>query len=362
MSSESYYIPHDALIFTNIENINQFKAEKILSAYSTYIKNGTRLNNPWEIEIHLSGSCSFACKHCSYSTRHTDKKLGLEQIEEIFSLISKETHFVFFSGGGDPFTWRNWDKLLMLREKYIPDIPIGVSTNLFGLPENIDLNMIDLYQIHISGYDRGSYVEQIGFDVFDTFNKNLLKVCKANSKVTLKVLLDEYVYDHFSEFLDFFIQYDAENVIFKIPQNFLKNEKGTYIDYIGLYKIAITHPINEKYKIIINNTEDPLFNNGTIIDKCYIAESGLYSLIREDGNVFPCVASTNYSTNSMGNIYETNIVEIFRENFDKELYNQNMLCGKCPLKACRHYRFNKVIQEKYNKYEKYKDCNMPIML
>ena len=361
MDNEVYYIPHDAFIFTNRKNLNQFNAEKILPAYDTYIKNGERLKEPWEIEIHLSGICQFSCNKCAYSTRHTGEKKSLEQIESIFSSLTERTHFVFFSGGGDPFAWTSWKELLNLREQYIPQIPIGVSTNLFRLPD-IDLDMIDLYQIHVFGYDRKSYIEQIGFDGFDEFKENLLEVCKRNSKITLKVLLDTFVIEHLNKFLDFFIKYDVENIILKIPQNFLKNEVVSHDDYSEIYNEIISHPISNKFEIIIDNTKDLLFNSDIAIDKCYIAESGLYCLVREDGSVFPCVASPNNNTNSMGNINETSLTEIFNKNFTYELYNQNMLCGKCPLKACRHYRFNKVIRKKYSNFEQYLNCYIPVML
>lgn len=361
MDDEIYYIPHDAFIFTNRETLNQFNAEKILSAYDTYIKNGERLKEPWEIEIHLSGICPFLCNRCSYSTRHTGKEMGLEQIESIFSSLSEKTHFVFFSGGGDPFAWTSWKELLNLRERYIPQMPIGVSTSLFRLPD-IDLDMIDLYQIHLFGYDRESYIEQIGFDGFNIFNKNLLKVCRKNSKITLKVLLDSFVIEHINKFLDFFIMYDVENIILKIPQNFLKNEIGSQNDYSEIYRQIISHPISNKFEVIINNTKDLLFDSNITIDKCYIAESGLYCLIRDDGSVFPCVASTNDNANLMGNINEISLVEIFNKKFNYDLYNQNMLCGKCPLKACRHYRFNKVIQKKYSNFEQCLNGYIPVML
>ena len=363
MSKKTYYIPHEALIFTNQESVSQFNAEKILPAYDTYIKNATRLCEPWEVEIHLSGHCPFSCKECSYATRHSGKELGLHQIEKVFSALSKETHFVFFSGGGDPFAWTSWNELLRLRDKYIPYTPIGVSTNLFGLPNDIDLNKIDLFQVHVSGFNRESFMEQIGIDVFDVFANNLSRVCNSNSKITLKVILNEYVHQNFVNFLNFFIGYDVDNIIFKLPQNFLSNEIYlSQVDYAKIYEIALSHLISDKYDLIINNIKDVIFDNDIIADKCYFTKSGLYCLIREDGSVFPCVASTHSAFNSMGNINENTLSDILNAQFNEEVYNENMLCGKCPLKACRHYRFNKVIKEKYNKNNQYTNQYMPLML
>ena len=110
MRAEKYYVPHEALILTKQNTKDQFNASKILAAYDTYIKNENRLVEPWEIEIHLSGNCSFACKECSYATRHTGQILAIPEIEAIFSSISKtKKNCIFFSGGGDPFAWQNWE-------------------------------------------------------------------------------------------------------------------------------------------------------------------------------------------------------------------------------------------------------------
>lgn len=363
MRAEKYYVPHEALILTKQNTKDQFNASKILAAYDTYIKNENRLVEPWEIEIHLSGNCSFACKECSYATRHTGQILAIPEIEAIFSSISKtKTHCVFFSGGGDPFAWQKWEELLELREKHIPNIPIGVSTNLFGLPTKMDLNKINFYQIHLSGYDEASYKEQIGWDAYDILSGNLSRVCKSNAHVTVKVILNEFVCNHFCEFLDFLEQYDIDNVIFKRPQNFLQNEKKESVDYAKVLNSLYTHSITKKYGIVINNLEDLLYYNEINVETCHIVRSGLYCLIRENGDVFPCIASTYEDKNSIGNIKKRSLHQILADDINWEMYDKNMLCGFCPTKACRHFRFNKVIEMEYDSDRDYSTGYIPIML
>lgn len=357
-----YYIPHAAIILTNEDKIEQFKANKILRAYDAYGKDRKRLIYPWEIEIHLSGNCPFACKECSYATRHTGMKLSNDDIKSIFSIVSEDkTHCVFFSGGGDPFAWDGWRGLLNLRKKYIPCIPIGVSTNLLGLPKDIDFKEIDFYQIHISGYDEKSYFEQIGLYVFGIFYDNLVKVVKSAKQISLKLILNDYVCNHLVEFLNFLEEFDVDNIIFKLEQNFLMNVDCKSVDLAGVLEIIKKHPISHKFQII-NNTDDQLYYQNIELDCCHIIESGLYCLIRENGEVFPCIASTYSDFNSIGNIKKEPLNVILKSEIDFENLNNKMKNGICPLKACRHYRLNKIIQEQYNENIDYTNIEIPIML
>lgn len=363
MGENNYYIPHAALILTNTTEIEQFEARKVLKAYDSYKKNGKRLINPWEIEIHLTGSCPFACKECSYATRHTGEELSVKDLNNIFSLISdKNTHCIFFSGGGDPFAWGHWKELLKLRQRFAPQVPIGVSTNLLGLPKNINLEEIDFYQIHVSGFNKESYTNQIGLDVFDKFCKNLERVVLSDAKVTLKFILNDYVCKHLKEFLDFIIQFRAESIIFKLEQNFLKNEECSLVNYDKVKEVYLNHPIKKKYELCINNVTDPLFYNDVEVKECHIVESGLYCLIRENGEVFPCIASTNREDNSIGNIKQMSFDSVMSRVDNLKRFSGNMKEGICPLKACRHYRLNKVIQELYDDNLNYDNIHDPIML
>lgn len=87
-----------------------------------------------------------------------------------------------------------------------------------------------------------------------------------------------------------------------------------------------------------------LYYNEINVETCHIVRSGLYCLIRENGDVFPCIASTYEDKNSIGNIKKRSLHQILADDINWEMYDKNMLCGFCPTKACRHFRFNKVIE------------------
>ncbi|MDR3292109.1 MAG: radical SAM protein [Methanobrevibacter sp.] len=353
------YIPHESLIFTN--NVEEFCTIKVLRVYDSAVKK--ELDYPHELEIHLTGNCPSRCKECSYASRRKGQTIGLDKLEEIFSSIAgTNVHTVFFSGGGDPFAYPHWKELLELRDNYIPDKTIGLSTSLLMLPSDIDLSKIDFYQIHVSGYDKASYVDQISFNGFDRLYSNLLKVEESGAKYVLKLIFNDYVYEHFTQYLDFFMQFNATNLVFKCEQNFLENEEivsdvkteNIYLDILN------SHPIKEKYSIIIDNRIDKLFYKGDV-NECHIVQKGLYCLIREDGAVYPCIASTYDADNSIGNINDNPLHTFLnRGNLDK--YNNIMLKGACPLKACRHYRLNKTIQGEYVEGKDYSHIPIPDLL
>ncbi|MDR3222869.1 MAG: SPASM domain-containing protein [Methanobrevibacter sp.] len=355
------YIPHESIIFTN--DLEEFKANKVLKVYDSFIKDD--LKYPYEIEIHLTGNCPSKCKECSYASRHTGDVIGLDKIEDIFSLLSTHTHNVhtiFFSGGGDPFAYPYWKELLELHDKYIPNVNIGVSTSLLILPD-IDFNKISYFQIHFSGFNSESYIDQIGFDAFNRFYSNLMRVEKSNVDYVLKLLFNQYVNDNLTKFLDFLVDLNPKNIIFKCEQDFLHNRDVNHsINEEYTFNIIKKHLISKKYKTVLNNLNDDIFKDNTEVDMCHIVKKGLYCLIREDGNVYPCIASTNMKSNSLGNINDNSFDFILKNKGDLTKFDNNMLSELCPLKACRHYRFNKIIEKEYDENNDYNIIHSPDLI
>jgi MoaA/NifB/PqqE/SkfB family radical SAM enzyme len=341
-----YYVPHASVILSNATNTDQFRAEKILTAYDLYLGNKKRLISPWEIEIHLTGNCPFSCEGCSYSTRHTNNILHPEDLHNIFSEnVLTNTHCIFFSGGGDPMSWKYWKDLLKLCDRFAPGISLGMSTNLFSLNNDLDISKIDFYQIHIAGYDSASYRKYSGIDSFSTVQHNLNIIRKSKAHIILKVLITESSLQNIDKFLDFLAECQAETIILKFQQNFLINqtittEHGAKILWEHVHK----HQICKHYDTIINNLDDPLMKKEVAMNDCYISESGLYCLVRENGDVYPCIASTYDSQNSIGSIKGDNLYQVLLRTQNCKTNSYNMSSNRCPLSACRHYRFNKVIE------------------
>jgi len=67
---------------------------------------------PHSIELHLTSACNYRCKHCSYRMRNKAatqiKESKCRQIIE--EIVALKPAGVYFSGGGEPTTLKNWDK------------------------------------------------------------------------------------------------------------------------------------------------------------------------------------------------------------------------------------------------------------
>lgn len=347
----SYYIPHQGIIMTNEEHLPQFDAEKILLPFYE-VSQGVRDNSsPWMVEIHLTGNCQYRCPYCSYNTRQQRTSLEIAKIEEIFiELAKKEVRSILFSGGGDPLAFNEWQKLMELKKKHLPNTYIGVSTNLYALDrlaEKINVDDINFYQVHIVGYDETSCIEGSGINSYEKICQNLEILRQSKSYKVFKIVIGKNNYTEVNEYLDYIKNYLPDSVVFKLEQNFLTNEETTaLIDLKYLLESIKTNEINQYYKEIIDTSADNILDIPCEVKTCNIVDAGLYCMIRETGEVFPCIASSCNSSNSIGNINNENLSIILENEAKRREISRNMQNGTCPIQACRHYRFNKIIEAK----------------
>ena len=352
----SYHMPHDAFILTSSRHIDQFNAAKVLPAYSQYQTGQRATTQPWEVEFHLTGNCSLRCNGCSYATRRTGMELTVPGITTVLNEFESDSvKAVFFSGGGDPFMWKHWDGLLRAKAESTWDFPIGVSSNLVAFKHRIrkpaSVAEIDFYQVHILGYDEESCRNASGVNCYRRMRDNLnylFENVTDRNTVTMKFMLNEHNCLQITDYLDFVSDYPVDSIVIKVQQNFLENKpaSGLTADHYAMVSDRIAnHKICMRLGITLNNFNDRLISNNHIPKDCHIAKSGMYCLIRENGDVFPCIASTNDPGNALGNIGRVSIKEILANVAKRNQNSNNMIDGKCPTLACRHYRLAKIIEE-----------------
>lgn len=344
------FIPHAAYILTGSRYLDQFRAVKVLRAFD--MQRMGHLHDPWEIEFHLTGKCPLKCVGCSYATRRTGESLSVEDIRNVMSrLKGKRVKSVFFSGGGDPFTWPHWQELIRLKENIFGEVPVGVASNMIYFKKRkIDPQAISFYQVHIVGFDRNSCLAETGVDCFNLMKQNLEHLFSnksADMTIALKFLIHRGNIGVIRAFLDFIGQYAADTVVMKLRQDFVGDDAPrtamTDLVHAAVSEIA-GHQTVAKYDIAIDNLRDAIFEDWKAPRTCYVAQSGLYCLIRENGDVFPCIAGTYDSSNALGNIRRNDIVDILTGTDKRRTNAQNMIDMKCPVRACRHYRFNQIIE------------------
>lgn len=340
------YLPHQAVVLAKTENIFDFKLEKIICPYEK--RKSEKFEFPiWEVEVHPVDFCGLGCKGCSYAERHSGNTINLDKLISVINKYGQsDLRTVFFSGGGDPCGWKAWkDFISMIGDrKWV----LGISTNLYDLSNIRDIIYeFDFFQIHVVGYNANSLYKEAGSSNFEQLVKNyeeLFERKKDKQYVTLKILVRDQNYKEIKHYLDFIERFDCDAVVIKMEQDFINNRVvNEKIQFEEIRRLIMEHTIVNKYNYSLDNLEDIVFEN-PIPQQCYIANSGLYNLIRADGSIYPCVACT-YDFN---NAYDS--INTFSGYNDKKVadgfYDKIMKAKKCPLNACRHYRFNGII-EKY---------------
>ena len=221
-----------------------------------------------------------------------------------------------------------------------------MSTNLFELSNIRDIiHEFEFYQIHVVGYNADSMLRETGVNSFDKLEKNYEELFreKVDSQfVTLKVLLRNQNYKEIKNYLDFISKFDCNAVVIKMEQNFMRNDRvNGGIQLQEVRQLILEHSILNKFDYFIDNLEDSVYDN-PLPTHCYVVNSGLYTLIRADGNIYPCVAGTYCAKNACGSIEK--ISEYNYKKAEEGFYDQLMKKRVCPLGACRHYRFNSIIE------------------
>lgn len=338
-----YYLPHQAIIITKRKNVDDFNINKILTAYWMRKDNIGDDSAIWEIEIHPTNFCNLECNGCSYGSRHDNTTIDYVKLVETINYYNQfDIRSLFFSGGGDPLCWNKYETFLkeVKRKRW----KLGVSTNLYNIfsIKNI-INEFDIYQIHLMGFDKESVLKECKVDAFDRIDKNcafLFSQKEEHQVVTLKIVINNTNYNRLDKYLDYMSKFDCDSIVIKTEQDFLSNKNVfNEANYNYLRNIIQSHQIVNKFDFIIDNLDDQLFYNPSP-QECYVANSRMYSLIRTDGEIYPCVASTYNNNNSFANISS-----VPEKKDCSNRYTNNMLSQRCPLKACRHYRFNLCISD-----------------
>ena len=123
--------------------------------------NHNNCQAPHSIELHLTSKCNFNCQHCSYANRRKhNTEVSPEKIDRLLDNLinSVKPKGVYFSGGGEPTTLRNWDNYI---EKLTQNgVEVSLITN-GSLIKSKHLNVIrKLNYIAISIYSTKKEIAQ----------------------------------------------------------------------------------------------------------------------------------------------------------------------------------------------------------
>jgi len=342
---DGLFFPHQSIVLTKEDLLPDFSLTKILNACALHKDLLGKESAVWEIEVHPTTLCNLKCPGCSYATRHDGCIIHTEQLAAIlnyYGLLNAKS--VFFSGGGDPLMWKDWDNLFSRIE--VSNFYFGIATNLYNYKSIKNcINVFDLFQIHVIGHNRQSIRAASGLEMMSVFQNNLSDLFSCRNKnqiVTLKYLITSNNYTSIDDILDYLLSLCGDTVVLKIQQDFLSNHNHAsrrMIEYIR--ERVACHHIHNNYDILLDNLNDTYFNN-PIPKRCHFVQTGLYRLIDSHGDVYPCIASTYDRANSLYNI--SSIPANSNNSLLSDVYLNKELLQRCPLRACRHYRFSSVLE------------------
>lgn len=328
------YIPHQAIVMTNKRNLWDFSLKKVGMAYQMRKDVIGTERAIWEIEIHPTNLCNLHCNGCSYGTRHDGSMLTIEQVKRIlprYLIYSPKS--IFFSGGGDPLLWDSFGAFFDLYSKVSM---FGISTNMYNFKSIKDFwTLIDFYQIHVTGYDDQTVRDATGVNCFSKIDENITYILKNKrpfQTITIKVVIDSENYLSLSNYLDYAIRNGVDSIVLKYQQDFLQDINLATDEILNHIRHEVYHhPGANTYDYIIDNLDDVIFDY-PCPDSCLFANSGLYRMINAKGEVYPCIAA-NINNSTVG----------LRDTNEDDIFSKNMRERKCPLRACRHYRFSQYL-------------------
>lgn len=357
----SYLFPHRSYILSREPEEYDFDMRKVLRAAKVRRSDGSfgTEGGIWQLEIHPTNFCNLNCTGCSYADRHDKQRIDPEHLRAIIDYYAAAgLKNVFVSGGGDPAFWPDWEAVFRNVDTF--DFSLGVATNLSTLRQiGKVLDLIDYFQLHIVGYDRASVKRETGRDCFKQIDRNideLFSSIETSCSIAFKILVKDSNVHEMSRFLEYVGRYPCSTAVFKLQQNFISNGQVVADRTVeSLRSIIETSKVARQFPLQFDNL-DQAFESIAEADEpiCHFPETGLYRLVRADGLIYPCVASTYDENNSCGVLFEQ-VERPLSEKVSSSLID----VSKCPLEACRHHLMYQLLKVSFDGSGSVNDDHFP---
>ena len=309
---------------------------------------------PVAVEFHLTATCNYNCYHCSYGLRNKKRIFLPEDIIEVLvdDLIDMKIKCVYFSGGGEPTTLKNWDKYMDRLLNSGIDISLITNAALIKDEHLPLIRRINYIAISIYSTKEDIYKKITGGNSFSTYF-TLPKRIKAEphrcivgarcviNKFNYQDIFDLYLkaMDSGYDYIIFIpaIDYEKRGVALTDDQiDFLKNMVEKNLDKIDnkktnllrLYKKSFSYyKVDKNYKI-----------------GCQAVLLRTNAFVNYDGGVWLCQPLIGQDMYCIGNLYEKDFRQIW--NSDRHIQVINELAerfkrGGCD--DCRAIAFNESV-------------------
>ena len=281
-------------------------------------------NNPWLFELSVVEGCNRCCLFCGYfeykkiqpKIKFVNLKLVKEIAKSLFEL--KPNIRINFSTFGEPFLHPNFDKIIEIFRKYLPNSYISTFTNcdlLLDKNKNLEVKKILHY------FNCG--LNHIGLDCYDS--RDQLESYEKNlSKIKEKVIVQKFPNE--LKFPLYFHNGKNKRIITLIP---------CYIKQKGIRK---RHNMggNVNTKLANNSGENILTINDSLEKFCVRPFRDL--IMKYDGKVVICCNDWK-NEQVIGEFPQNSLKEIWNgKEFNKiRVLLQNKIRGFIPCSKCSYF-------------------------
>ena len=333
---------------------------KILPHFIERNSQNKNILGPVAVEFHWCTTCNYNCVHCSYAQRRKNfKVLSQEVVEQtVKDLINLGVKAVYFSGGGEPTTYKNWDKYA---KKFLDNgIETALITNSVPIQDK-DLNFLkkfNYFAVSVFSTNEDEYKKITGADNFDRqfALPKILQSKNENVIVGARCVINSINYNTIISNYKKAIEEGFDYIIF-IPAVDYEQKK---IDLSDDIKLMIQELINQNAGDIDPKKTNLLglgekgiqhykHHNGDKFKDykcCSCAEIRANAFINYDGNVYLCQPLIGQEEFSIGNINEQPFSKIWnseRHNSVIQKLNERFVTGHCI--DCRSISHNIKIYE-----------------
>lgn len=296
----------------NVDTANLLNPDKFIPHYLER-KDHVYDLPPLAVEIHPTAICNYNCSHCSYANRNKcNEQLPQDIMVRLMQSLTKlRVKAVYFSGGGEPTLYPDWD--IYIRELIDKNIQCALITNGSMLSDNPILSKLNYIAISVYSTYRDIFTKVTGRSD-DTLFQKQFDVPDASCIKGARCVVTDHNRDH------------------------IKDIKQTCL--ISGYDYFLEVPY-------VNYETVPVPKEYVIGDGCWPVKLMSTAFINYDGEVYLCQPHIGNKEYSIGNIIDTPLEYLWiNRSRHEEVINKlvtNFQQGKCA--NCRAIAYNRVVQE-----------------
>lgn len=281
----------------------------------------------WDITAECNLHCSFCgFRKASNGVLETKKELTLEQKMKTIKNLAKNGVWFLSLCGGEPLLCKELENIIKEAKAY--GMIVNVSTNGVLLEQKAQALIncgVDFVTLSIDGHNAGILDEIRNYDgLFERIERgiNALHILSKKSSVFIEAryLINKKNYLFMNNFVKVFGSkvnsiifkpiYQNPNVFYHVPEDmrFCKEDEKNFMEYFG--NLLKTH----KSLDTIYHRNIPLFLfHPEQLKEEFLCFAGIFfGAIDPKGNLFPCHELTMIPNEPIGNLYETNLMELWR--------------------------------------------------